>query len=94
MTRSDRPLSRKLVRLGFQVLGRARAHRQDLWPGLAIDRASGAVSWKGGHLLTLVPAARFIPSGRSLLAIVGSGPSLRDQRVEALGSGTAILCNG
>ncbi|MAN55717.1 MAG: glycosyl transferase [Paracoccus sp.] len=94
MTRSDRPLSRKLVRLGFQVLGRARAHRQDLWPGLAIDRASGAVSWKGGHLLTLVPAAQFIPSGRSLLAIVGSGPSLRDQRVEALGSGTAILCNG
>lgn len=29
-----------------------------------------------------------------MIAVVGSGPSLRGQRIEALGDGTAILCNG
>ncbi|MBU3030905.1 glycosyl transferase [Paracoccus marinaquae] len=91
---SDRPLSRKVIRLGFQALGRSRAHRQDIWPGLAIDRPSGRVSWRRGHLLTLRPASAFIPQGGALIAVVGSGPSLKDQRIEALGHGTAILCNG
>lgn len=91
---SDRPLSRKLIRLGFRALGRSRAHRQDIWPGLAIDRASGGVTWRGKPLLTLQPASRIVPPGLPMIAVVGSGPSLRDQRIEALGDGTAILCNG
>lgn len=91
---SDRPLSRKLIRLGFQALGRSRAHRQDIWPGLAIDRTSGGVTWRGKPLLTLQPASRIVPPGLPMIAVVGSGPSLRDQRIEALGDGTAILCNG
>lgn len=94
MARSDRPLSRKLIRLGFQLLGRSRAHRQDVWPGLAIDRASGRVLWRRHPLLTLAPLAAILPQGAGLIAVVGSGPSLRDQRIEALGDGTAILCNG
>ena len=94
MTRSDRPLSRKLIRLGFQTLGRSRAHRQDLWPGLAIERSTGRVIWRGDRLLTLQSAAAIIPSDLPMIAVVGSGPSLRDQRIEALGDCTAILCNG
>lgn len=94
MARSDRPLSRKLIRLGFQALGRNRAHRQDLWPGMAIDRRAGHVDWRGRRLLSLVPPDRIFRPGLDLIAVVGSGPSLRDQRVAALGDGAAILCNG
>ncbi|AUH64645.1 glycosyl transferase [Paracoccus zhejiangensis] len=94
MARSDRPLSRKLIRLGFQAMGRSRAHRQDLWPGLAIDRASGGVTWRGRLLFTLTAPAAMIPANLPLIAAVGSGPSLKNQRIEALGDGTAILCNG
>lgn len=94
MPRSDRPLTRKLIRLGFQMLGRSRAHRQDIWPGLAIDRPAGAVTWRGRPLLILCPASRLIPRDLPLIAVVGSGPSLKHQRVEALGDHTAILCNG
>lgn len=91
---SDRPLSRKLIRLGFQLLGRSRAHRQDLWPGMRIDRASGRVIWRGRDLLMLRAPGAVVPAGMAVIAVVGSGPSLRDQRIEALGEGTAILCNG
>ncbi len=35
-----------------------------------------------------------IPQGAAQLTIVGSGPSLRDQRIEAITPRTAILCNG
>lgn len=94
MARSDRPLSRKLIRLGFQAMGRARAHRQDVWPGLAIDRDSGRVTWRGRPLLTLRPATDILPSDLPLIAVLGSGPSIGSQRIEALGDGTAILCNG
>lgn len=98
MSGSDRPLARKLIRLGFQAMGRSRAHRQDLWPGLAIDRSAdlgaGRVLWRGRPLLALSPASAIIPPNLPLIAVVGSGPSLKDQRIEALGDGTAILCNG
>lgn len=94
MSGSDRPISRKLIRLGFQAMGRSRAHRQDLWPGLAIDRPSGRVTWRGRTLFTIAQAAEIIPPNPPLIAVVGSGPSLKDQRIEALGDGTAILCNG
>lgn len=94
MTRSDRPFSRKLVRLGFQILGRDRAHRQDLWPGLAIDKPSGRVTWRGRALFQAVPAQAIIPRDLPLIAVVGSGPSLKGQKISALGDDAAILCNG
>lgn len=94
MARSDRPLSRKLVRLGFKLLGRDRAHRQDIWPGLAIDKTAGRVTWRGQPLFQISPATAIIPRGLPLIAVVGSGPSLKDQRIETLGDGTSILCNG
>lgn len=94
MTRSDRPLSRKLVRLAFQALGPSRAHRQDIWPGLDIDRPASRVTWRGRPLLQPVLFSAILPQGAGMIAVVGSGPSLRGQRIEALGDGTAILCNG
>ena len=92
MPRSDRPLDRKLIRLGFRVLGRARAHGQDVWPGLRI--AGGRMAWRGTDLGALHPAADLLPHGAPLLAVVGSGPSLKDQHPERLPPGTALLCNG
>ncbi|MDB6178793.1 glycosyl transferase [Paracoccus sp. Z330] len=94
MARSDRPFTRKLVRLGFQLLGRDRAHRQDIWPGLAINRDSGRVQWRGHELLTLRKATDFVTSEMPLIAVIGSGPSIKDQNIEKIGDGRAILCNG
>ena len=91
---SDRPLSRRLVKLGALLTGPATAHRQDLWPHLVIDRPTGAVTWRGRPLLTLRRPVQLMPRDADVLAIVGSGPSLRDQRIEALPSRSAILLNG
>lgn len=91
---SDRPPGRALVRLGALALGRSRAHRQDLWPGMAIDRARGRVRWRGKPLLALSPLDRIVPHGLPLIAIVGSGPSLRSQRPQRLPPRSAILLNG
>lgn len=94
MSRSDRPLSRKLVRLGFQFLGRSRAHWQDTWPGLLLDIQTGRATWRGRELLTLSKCSDLIPTGMDTIAVVGSGPSLRGQNIDALGDDRAILCNG
>lgn len=89
---SDRPLGRSLVRLGAMALGRSHAHRQDLWPGMAIEDAS--VRWRGRALLQLTPLSALVPRGLPLVAVVGSGPSLKAQHPEALPPGAAILLNG
>lgn len=94
MPRSDRPFFRKVIRLGALALGRAHAHRQDVWPGLRIDTQTGRVTWRGRDLLTLKKAAEIIPQGVKTIAVVGSGPSLKGQNIQALGDDTAILCNG
>ncbi|MCF7699265.1 glycosyl transferase [Loktanella sp. M215] len=91
---SDRPLSRSLIKLGALLAGPARAHRQDLWPHLAIDRPGGLVTWRGKPLLTLRRPSDLIPQDAPLLAVVGSGPSLAAQRIENLPPRTAILLNG
>lgn len=90
----DRPPGRALIRLGALALGRSRAHRQDLWPHLSIDRTTGVARWRGKPLTTLSPFSAVVPRGGPFLAVVGSGPSIKDQKVEALPAGTAILLNG
>lgn len=89
---SERPLSRRLVRLAAQLSG--RAHRQDVWPFMTIDRTSDVVTWRGKPLLTLDKISDIVPSGADTLAVVGSGPSLAQQRMDALPPRTAILLNG
>ncbi|SEM61307.1 hypothetical protein SAMN04488003_102109 [Loktanella fryxellensis] len=90
----DRPFSRRMVRLAALLAGPSRAHRQDLWPYLAIARDSGEVRWRGKPLLTLVPPSALMPQQAGQLAIVGSGPSLAAQHPERLPPRTAILVNG
>lgn len=90
----DRPLIRRLIKLGATLTGPARAHRQDVWPGLRIDRATGQVTWKGRALTRLVPFSQIVPQGLPLIAVVGSGPSLREQHPENLPPRSAILLNG
>ncbi|SHI55777.1 glycosyl transferase [Wenxinia saemankumensis] len=88
---SDRPLSRRLVRLAALAAGPARAHRADLWPGLRIE--GERILWRGAPLPMARPPTSLLP--RSVpLAVIGSGPSLRGQDLSALEPGTAILCNG
>jgi hypothetical protein len=89
---SDRPFVRQLIRLAARLTG--QAHRQDMWPGLAIDRAAGQVTWRGKPLLTLVPFAAIVQQGLPLIAVVGSGPSLAAQAPAHLPPRTAILLNG
>lgn len=91
---SDRPLGRSVIRLGALALGRSRAHRQDLWPGLSIDRDASIAIWRGRPLCQLVPVSSVVQQGRDLIAIVGSGPSLAAQHPERLPPGSAILLNG
>lgn len=96
---SGRPLRRRLVRAGALVLlGPGRAHRADLWPGLAIRRQpggeSGEVLWQGREFLRLTPVRALVPPGRDLLAVVGTGPSLRLQDPARLPAGSALLVNG
>ena len=91
---SDRPVHRRAIKLAMTLLHPARAHRQDLWPGMAIDRPTGRVTWRGAPLLDLVPLAAMVPSSPEVIAVVGSGPSLSDQHPERLPPGAAILLNG
>ncbi|AXC48951.1 glycosyl transferase [Paracoccus suum] len=91
---SDRPLGRSLIRLGAMALGRDRAHRQDIWPGLAIDRAAGTTVWHRRPLCPLLPLSAIVTTARDLIAIIGTGPSLANQHPERLPPGSAILLNG
>ena len=90
----DRPLIRRLIKLGATLTGPARAHRQDIWPGLGIDRETGQVTWRGQPLLRLATFRALVPQGLPLIAVVGSGPSLARQHPERLPDGSAILLNG
>lgn len=94
VARSDRPWSRKLIRISFRALGRARAHHQDIWPNMLVDNTTQRVLWRGRKLVSLHDASTVIPVGLQSIAVVGSGPSLRNQKVENIGKRTGILCNG
>ena len=90
----DRPLRRRLIKLGMTLIAPRRAHRQDVWPHLGIDRDTGAVTWRGRRLLRLAGFADIVPRDLPLIAIVGSGPSLALQKPERLPDRSAILLNG
>ena len=92
--RTDRPLIRRLIKVAMSITDPARAHRQDIWPGMAIDRATGRVEWRGQPLTRLVTFADIVPRNLKLIAVVGSGPSLARQDPTHLPPGSAILLNG
>lgn len=92
----NRPFSRSLVKLGFTIFaGKRRAHFQDCWPGLCIERddsGAGKIHYRGRMAGVLLPTG--LPQGLSEINIVGSGPSLAKQRIECLAPNSAILLNG
>lgn len=98
--KSDRPWPRKLVKHGFQVLaGRARAHGQDVWPHLALEKpqggAPGHILWRRaavGALLPLADVQGLIADGQVL--ICGSGPSAAQADPARWVGGPVVLLNG
>lgn len=96
---SGYPWTRRVVRGAFRVLGRRRyAHWEQGWPHLGLRRPEGdgpgAVLWKGRAVAPLLSARAFAERVGEEVVIVGSGPSLRGQRVEAVPAEAAILLNG
>ncbi|PYE84720.1 glycosyl transferase [Pseudoroseicyclus aestuarii] len=94
---SDRPLTRRLIRLGFRLRGMARAHDEAAWPHLRLARdaaGGGEILWRGRRAGGLSPFADFAEEAGESLVIFGSGPSLRGQAVERVAAREAMVLNG
>ncbi len=96
---SDRPWHRSLIKTGARLLlGSARAHFQDAFPGLRITRptasVTGAVDYRGRQVATLSPAAALRARSGAEIAIIGSGPSIADADLSGLPPQSTILLNG
>jgi hypothetical protein len=96
---SDRPWHRSLIKTGTRLLlGSARAHFQDAFPGLRIFRATaaetGAVIYRGRQVATLSSAAVLRARAGDDIAIVGSGPSIAQNDLSGLPPRSAMLLNG
>lgn len=94
----NRPLRRYMVRASLIFLnGRRWSHRQDWWPGLALElptlNAKGAIRYKG-KLLCEIQAWNTLPCPPDELTIVGSGPSAASQVFSHLPPNSIILLNG
>ena len=98
MWRSDRPLSRSLIKLGARLLlGRSRAHAQDWFPGLAIRQTPEGereVLYRGAGVAKLLGSAVLRGGEGGTVTIVGSGPSVALADLSRLERGSAILLNG
>ena len=97
---SERPLHRSAIKfLATVLLGRANAHAQNWWPGLALDAPAdpaqeGHVVYREEEVAQLLhPLALKAQAGRDVF-IIGSGPSVKENDISAIGSFTAILLNG
>lgn len=94
---SDRPLHRSAIKLAFNLLGRSRAHWQETWPGLRLERPSGAgagrIVWRGRPVAPLAPLSVLTTRAGAEVIIVGSGPSIRKIDPAAL-PGFPIALNG
>ncbi|MBO9169272.1 glycosyl transferase [Rhizobium sp. L245/93] len=96
---SDRPWHRSLIKTGTRLLlGSARAHFQDAFPGLSVARATvdapGEVRYRGAAVAALSSASILRSRSSDTLAIVGSGPSIAGNDLSRLPPQTAILLNG
>jgi hypothetical protein len=96
---SDRPLRRSLIKTGTRLLlGNARAHFQDAFPGLRICRATkgrkGTVHYRGKAVANLSSADALRARAGDSLFVVGSGPSIAQNDLSALPPCSAILLNG
>lgn len=96
---SERPFWRMAVRLKARLIhGRRMAHAQDWLPHLSLtpakDDATGQVLYKNREIARLLPFENFRDRVGDACVIVGSGPSLRTQRLDRLAGDSCILLNG
>jgi len=96
--KSDRPFSRSIIKIGTRILlGGARAHAQDGFPGLAIrtpPSGNGDVFYKGRRVATLRPEQDLRGRAGAFVCILGSGPSMRESAPERMPPQAAIALNG
>lgn len=94
---SDRPLQRQAIKLAFTALGASRAHWQETWPGLRLERAAGdqpgRVIHRGREIAPLQPLSVLASRAGEVVTIIGSGPSIREVDPARL-PGYPILLNG
>lgn len=94
---SDRPLHRSAIKLAFACLGPLRAHWQETWPGLRLERAQdgqpGRILLRGRAVARLEPLSVLADRAGDTVTIVGSGPSIREIDPGAL-PGFPIVLNG
>jgi len=96
---SDRPFRRKAIKLLVQLLyGRRRAHFHAWLPSLVIegraDGAGGRVVYRGKPVVDLTGLDVVRRRAGTRIVIVGSGPSVKDSRLDLLPSRSALLLNG
>jgi hypothetical protein len=99
MARSDRPWHRSMVKSGaLLLLGPSRAHAQEWFPGLRIDRdemtGRGDAIYRGRKVVALSGANALRDRSGDNVYIVGSGPSIKDCDLRRLEPESAILLNG
>lgn len=96
---SDRPWHRSLIKTGTRLLlGSARAHFQDRFPGLNLVRATastpGTVDYRGKPVARLASASLLRAQAGDEVSIIGSGPSIAGNDLSGLPPRTTILLNG
>lgn len=93
-----RPLSRSTIKFASRLLlGRSRAHFQDHFPGLRLDRsrARGRIFYRGSEVGSLhATDILCCDNAAAAIYIVGSGPSINECDLRRVESRTAILLNG
>lgn len=98
MSRSDRPLKRRLIKLGTRLLlGPSRAHMQDWFPGLRLASQMGrrSILYRDREVAVLrsLDVLGEPDNGRAI-CIIGSGPSIAQTDLSGIGPQSAILLNG
>lgn len=96
---SNRPLWRSIVKLAVRlVAGKSRAHVQDWFPGLKLDRPEkggyGTIRYRGQPVGRLTSSHQLFQSKIASIYIVGSGPSIASSDVTLAEKNSCILLNG
>jgi hypothetical protein len=95
----ERPLARSVIKfLASLFLGRARAHYHSWLPFLAIEGRNSATAgravYRGRVAVDLKTSEHLGAACGSAIYIIGSGPSVVDQDLTVLPSGSGLLLNG
>ena len=96
---SERPFGRSIIKLAATAfLGRTRAHAHNAWPGLRLrlpeGGGGGGIMYRGLEIASLLPFSVMAAASGADIHVIGSGPSVMDNDLSAIGAGTAILLNG